>query len=123
MAFNPKTQLYEVRFKEDWWNRGWHSQATGALNKGTAADISREALLRFLGTANALTINVLAKGRVMENARISDLSLEVARDVPSGAEDGLQPAPVEICECLASEAGGRKLSTSCEVSNSLLSHM
>ena len=107
-AFNPSNQRYEVVFNEDWWNGGWRVGNT---------KLSRAALLRVLGTANSIGISVSSSGNGLKNARISGLSLEVAHDFASDAAtaeaEGLTVAPVEICECPATE--GRSLSPSCEV--------
>ncbi|KAM3176703.1 hypothetical protein ACTXT7_005980 [Hymenolepis weldensis] len=107
-AFNPKTQRYEVEFSEDWWNGGW-----GSLNQ----KLSRAALLRVLGTADSIGISAVSTNNDLVNARIGGLSLEVARDFNGSPSEHLLSAPVEICECAASE--GRSLSPSCEVSQSL----
>lgn len=102
-AFNPNTQRYEVEFSEDWWNGGWQT---------LSQKLSRAALLRVLGTASSIGISAVSINNDLENARIGGLSLEVARDFGGNPPEGLSSAPVEICECEASE--GRSLSPSCE---------
>ncbi|KAM7540131.1 hypothetical protein Aperf_G00000043161 [Anoplocephala perfoliata] len=102
-AFNPINQRYEVEFSEDWWNGGWRAQNQ---------ELSRATLLRVLGTANSIAISAVTNNNDLENARISGLSLQIARDFGDSPSEGLPSAPVEVCECETS--GGRSLSPSCE---------
>nr|CDS23619.1 basement membrane specific heparan sulfate [Echinococcus granulosus] len=106
-VFNPSNQRYEVEFSEDWWNGRWRAQNV---------ELSRAALLRVLATASSIGISVASNKNALENARIGGLSFEIARDFADALavakDEGLRPAPVEVCDCSPTE--GRSLSPSCE---------